>query len=119
MAANTALTTVAFIALSPSSVLASPCFPHDPGGVNPGTLCPIHTHTLMPNHVLTPGLGQGAFHGLPTNPLLPGQPIITSPLPQGFFTRVQTGDGLGNGTGVQVESSTGQVWTLPNGERKR
>jgi hypothetical protein len=115
MTSSAGFTAVALLALSPGSIEASPCRPHDPGGVNPGTLCPIHPHTFMPNQLLVPGLGQGAFHGRPTNPLLPGQPIITSPLPQGFFTRVQTGDGLGDGVGVQVESSTGKVWSRRSG----
>ena len=96
------------IALTPEPILASPCYPNDPDGENPGNLCltyPPSWSTLPNTSTDQPpfiqGQGKEAYYGLPVSPTQPGRIIGTT---TGYWTTIEAVNG-----NTTITDSTGKT----------
>ena len=95
------------IATDPSSVHASPCYPNDPDGSNPGNLCLTYpaafTSSFDPQPQWSPlphrpinqppfiqGVGKEAYYGYAVSPTQPGRVVGTT---SGYWTNVEAVNG--------------------------
>ena len=77
--------------------MASPCFPNDPDGTNPGNLCLTYppSWSPLPNTPIdqppfVQGIGKQAYYGYPVSSTQPGTIIGQT---DGFWTGVQAVNG--------------------------
>jgi hypothetical protein len=93
-----------------TTAMASPCYPNDPDGTNPGNLCltyppswsPLpNTSTDQPPFVQA--VGQPAYYGFPVSSTQPGTIIGRT---DGFWTEVQAVNG-----NTTITDSKGNTFT--------
>ena len=100
------------VALGAVPTVASPCYPNDPDGENPGNLCltyPPSWSTLPNTSTDQPpfiqGKGKEAYYGLPVSPTQPGRIIGTT---TGYWTNIEAVNGS-----TTITDSTGKSILSP------
>lgn len=98
--------------LQTKSTVASPCYPNDPEGTNPGNLCLTYPPSWSPlpntstdQAPFIQGTGKEAYYGLPISPTKPGRQIGST---SGYWTNVEAVNGSTN-----ITDSTGKVIPAP------
>lgn len=99
---------ITLVASSTKHAHAQQCFPNDPLGSNPGTLCFTFPHTILPAQSIQTGYSFTAFVGRPTGPRIPGVAIMENPLQSEFFTKVSAQQGVG----VTIQTNSGRTWII-------
>lgn len=101
---------------------ASPCYPNDPDGSNPGNLCLTYPTSLttafdtlpqwspLPNRPINqppfiPGVGKEAYYGYPVSPTQPGRIVGAT---SGYWTNVEAVNGS-----TTIKDSNGQIISVP------
>ena len=112
---------IAALMLCPQELVARPCAPADPEGVNPGNLClvyPTHGMTLKSDSFRT-GYASDGYYGAATGPSQPGVPIQPGHQPgtpldvspssrsHGFWTGIESSNGT-----TEVRTNSGKQWRL-------
>ncbi len=95
-----------------NSAIASPCYPNDPEGENPGNLCLTYPpswsplpNTMIDQPPFIQGTGKDAYYGYPVNTTQPGRVIGTT---KGYWTGVSAVNGS-----TTIIDSLGNTFTAP------
>ena len=101
---------------------ASPCYPNDPDGSNPGNLCLTYPASLttafdnvpqwspLPNRPIDQppfiqGVGKEAYYGYRVSPTQPGRVVGTT---SGYWTNIEALNGS-----TTIKDSNGQIISVP------